>query len=63
MRLTKRRFRLCWRPGNWLFAIHPCFTLKPNIEDYDECGWAVWWLWFEVAHVSLPTSDPQGERG
>lgn len=42
------------RRDDWLFAVHRFFTWKPRVEDYDECGWSVWWLWFEVARVSIP---------
>lgn len=42
---------LVWRPGDWLFAIHPEFTLLPNLSQYLGGGWALWWLWFEAAYV------------
>lgn len=48
--------KLCWRPGNWLLAVHRLFTLRPRLSLHRPpadaaTGWSVWWLWFEVAHV------------
>lgn len=42
---------ICWRPGRWLFAWHPFFTLIPSIETHPDGGWSAWWLWFEVARA------------
>lgn len=43
------RSGICWRPGRWLFAIHPFFTALPNSERFPDGGFTVWWLWFEIA--------------
>lgn len=41
-----------WRPGPWLFAIHPFFTWRLRVERHLGHGLSVWWLWFEVARVT-----------
>lgn len=43
---------LCWRPGPWLFAVHPFFTARPKLCLYPRRGWSLWWLCFEVACVN-----------
>lgn len=42
---------LVWRPGDWLFAIHPEFTWWPKFTPWPRRGAAIWWLWFEAAYV------------
>jgi hypothetical protein len=44
------------RCGDWLFAVHPFFTVAPRLDRYAEGGvraFSLWWMWFEVARATV----------
>lgn len=52
---------LSWRPGNWLFGVHPFFAWRPRIESArGYCS--LWWLWFELSYADGNVIDGRSTK-